>query len=222
MFLQIPDILTPAEVTRLRELARSARFAEGRLSNPHTKVKNNEQIDTGDPAYAESSKMMAGALQRSREFRDFTFAKVMAPPLLARYHPGMNYGLHSDAPFMPLGNRPLRSDVSCTLFLNEPETYEGGELSIDLGAASVSFKLPPGHAVVYPSTTLHQVKPVTSGERLVGLTFIESSIPDPVRRDLLWRLDEVAALEGFNISWENRTQLQYVRDNLKRMWSEPG
>ena len=77
-----------------------------------------------------------------------------------------------------------------------------------------------GSAVVYPSSTLHEVRPVTSGERLVGITFIESMVPDPAHRDLLYQLDEVAALEGFNISWENRTRLQYVRNNLRRMWGE--
>ena len=74
--------------------------------------------------------------------------------------------------------------------------------------------------MVYPSHTLHEVKPVTAGERLVALTFIESLVPDPVHRDLLFHLDEVGALEGFNMSWENRTRLQYVRNNLRRMWGE--
>jgi PKHD-type hydroxylase len=83
----------------------------------------------------------------------------------------------------------------------------------------VAFKLRPGSAVVYPSTTLHEVTPVTAGERLVGITFIESQIADPAYRELLFELDEVAALEGNNMSWENRTRLQYVRTNLKRIWS---
>jgi PKHD-type hydroxylase len=222
MFLEITDVLTAAEVARLSELARAGRFAEGRLSNPHSTVKNNLQVDHSDPVYAESSKLMATALQRNEAFRGFTFARIMAPPMLAKYEPGMNYGVHSDAPFMPLGNRPLRSDLSCTIFIADPRTYEGGELSVHLGAGAVSFKLQPGCAVVYPSNTLHEVRPVTSGQRLVGLTFIESMVPDPAHRDLLWQLDEVAALEGFNISWENRTRLQYVRNNLRRMWGEAG
>jgi len=222
MFLELPDVLTPPEVDRLRALASGARFAAGRLSNPHSTVKNNLQIDHADPAHAEAAKLMAGALQRCEPFRDFAFPRVLAPPMLAKYVPGMNYGLHSDAAFMPLGQRPLRSDLSCTLFIADPGSYEGGELSIQLGARRVAFKGPPGSAVVYPSNTLHEVTPVATGERLVGLTFIESQIPDPAHRDLLYQLNELAALEGFNMSWENRTRLQYVRNNLRRIWGEPG
>ena len=220
MFLELPDVLTPSEVGRLRELAKGGRFADGKLSSPHSTVKNNLQIDHADPAYGESSKLMALALQRNEPFRAFTYARIMAPPMLAKYVPGMNYGVHSDAAFMALGERPLRSDLSCTLFIAAPETYQGGELAIHLGAGAVSFKGPAGSAVVYPSNTLHEVRPVTSGERLVGLTFIESMIPDPANRDMLYHLDEVAALEGFNMSWENRTRLQYVRNNLRRIWGE--
>ncbi|MEO8925571.1 MAG: Fe2+-dependent dioxygenase [Caulobacteraceae bacterium] len=220
MFLEIPDVLTPPELDRLRQLAKIAKFADGKLSSPHSTVKNNQQIDHADPAYGESSKLMAVALQRSEPFRAFTYARIMAPPMLAKYAPGMNYGVHSDAAFLPLGARPLRSDLSCTLFVGEPETYEGGELSIHLGSRAVTFKGAAGSAVVYPSNTLHEVRPVTIGERLVGLTFIESMIPDPAHRDMLYHLDEVGALEGFNMSWENRTRLQYVRNNLRRIWGE--
>jgi PKHD-type hydroxylase len=220
VFLELPEVLTAPELSRLRQLAGAARFADGRGSNPHSIAKNNLQIDPNDPAHAEASRLMAGALQRSEAFRGFAFPRIMAPPLLARYVPGMNYGVHSDTAFMPVGQRPLRSDVSCTLFIAAPETYEGGELTIHLGTRAIAFKGAAGAAIVYPSNTLHEVKPVTAGERLVGITFIESMIPDGAHRDLLYQLDEVAALEGFNISWENRTRLQYVRNNLRRMWGE--
>ncbi|HEY1560815.1 MAG TPA: Fe2+-dependent dioxygenase [Caulobacteraceae bacterium] len=219
MFLDLADVLTSPEVERLRAMAANARFVEGRLSNPHSKAKNNLQIDHGDPAYAESMKLMGLALQRSAAFREFAFPRVVAPPLLARYAPGMNYGVHSDAPIMALPTGPLRSDLSCTLFLTEPSAYEGGELSIQLGGRELAFKGAPGSAVIYPSTTLHEVRPVTAGERLVGLTFIESLIRDPTKRDILWHLNELAALEGFNMSWENRTRLQHARNNLMRLWA---
>src|SRR5665213_1885183 len=222
MFLEIPDVLTAPEVERLRQLAGGAKFADGKLSSPHTTVKNNQQIDLADPAHAESSKLLALALQRNEAFRGFAFPRIMAPPMLARYAPGMNYGVHSDAAFLPVGARPLRSDLSCTLFIGAPETYEGGELSIRLGARSVEFKGKAGSAVVYPSNTLHEVTPVTGGERLVGLTFIESMIPNGVHRELLYQLNEVAALEGLTMSWDNRTRLEYVRNNLRRMWGEAG
>jgi PKHD-type hydroxylase len=222
MFLEIEDVLTPEEVARLRALASGAHFVDGRATSPHSAVKNNLQIDQAQAAYAESSKLMAEALQRNPPFRNFSFPRIMAPPMLAKYGPGMRYGAHSDAAFLPLGGRPLRSDVSCTLFLSDPKTYEGGELSVRLGSKAVPFKGAPGSAVVYPSNCLHEVTPVTAGERLVGLTFVESLIPDPAFRELLYELDEVAALEGLNMSWENRTRLQYVRNNLRRIWGEAG
>lgn len=219
MFLEIDDVLTPEEVAELRAMAANARFVDGRISSPHSIVKDNLQLDHGDDAYAASSRLVAAALQRNDAFRNFAFPALMAPPLLARYTPGMRYGAHSDAAFMQLGQRMLRSDLSCTVFLAEPDSYEGGALSVRLGTKAVEFKLKPGAAVVYPSTTLHEVVPVTAGERLVAITFIESQIADPALRELLYELDEVAALEGDNMSWDNRTRLQYVRTNLRRIWS---
>jgi PKHD-type hydroxylase len=220
MFLELPEVLTKDEVGRLRAIAAGARFVDGKVSNPNSTVKNNLQVDPADPGHGQASRIMSAALQRSEAFRDFAFPRTVAPPLLARYQPGMNYGVHSDAPMMSLASGPLRSDLSCTLFLNDAGSYEGGELSIRVGDRMLSFKGEPGSAVVYPSTTLHEVRPVTAGERLVGLTFIESLIRDPAKRDTLWNLNEVAAAEGFNMSWENRTRLQHASNNLMRLWSE--
>jgi PKHD-type hydroxylase len=220
VFLEIDGVLTPEELQRLRSIGQAARFVEGRLSNPHNKTKNNLQIDHADPRYAEAAKIMAQALQRHEGFRNFASPRVVAPPMLAKYTPGMTYGPHTDAPFLPVGQRPLRSDVSCTLFIADPGDYEGGELAIQLGSRAVPFKGAAGSAILYPSTTLHEVTPVRSGERLVGLTFIESLIADSVLRELLYNLDEVAALEGLRMQWDNRMRLDYVRSNLRRMWSE--
>jgi len=218
MFLEIDDVLTPEEVAELRALAAQARFVDGRLSAPHATMKDNQQIDHADEAYQASSKILAGALQRSEAFRNFAFPALMAPPLLTRYEPGMKYGEHVDSPIIPLGTRQLRSDISCTVFVNDPESYDGGALAVRVGTRVVEFKLKPGAAIVYPSTTLHQVTPVTRGQRLAGITFVESHIADSVQRELLYELDEVAAIEGFNISAESRNRLQYVRANLRRMW----
>ena len=222
MFLELEGVLAPQEILRLRALGQSARFAEGRLSNPHSTVKNNQQIDHADPAYAEASQLMAGALQRHEDFHRFAYPRLLAPPMLARYASGHSYGLHTDAAFLPVGPRPLRSDISCTIFIASPGDYEGGELAIQLGTRPVKFKGQPGSAIFYPSTTLHEVLPVTGGQRLVGLTFIESRLADPVRRELLYNLDEVASLEGLSMRPENRRRLDYVRNNLLRMWSDPG
>jgi PKHD-type hydroxylase len=219
VFLEFDGVLTPQEILRLRALGRGARFAEGRLSNPHSTVKNNLQIDHADPGYAEAAQMLAIALQRHEGFRNFAYPRMIAPPMLAKYGPGMSYGLHTDAAFLPIGQRALRSDLSCTIFIAGPQDYEGGELAIQLGTRQVMFKGAAGSAIVYPSTTLHEVLTVRSGERLVGLTFVESKVADPALRELLYNLDEVAALEGLRMRPENRNRLDYVRNNLRRMWS---
>jgi PKHD-type hydroxylase len=149
MFLEIEDVLTEPEVVELRELAAKAKFVDGRISNPHSQVKDNLQIDHADQAYARSSQLMAAALMRCDPFRNYAYPALLAPPLLARYEPGMKYGAHSDSPVIQLGQRRLRSDLSCTIFLYEPETYEGGALYVRLVARSIEFKLKPGAAVIY-------------------------------------------------------------------------
>lgn len=219
MFLEIPDVLSPEEIARVKQIAAAATFIDGRISNPHNQTKNNLQVDHNDPAFRDSSQILAQALWRSETFRNFTFPRRIGPPLLCRYQPGMHYGRHPDAAFLPMRPEPLRSDVSATIFLNDASEYEGGALVIHLGSKPISIKGPPGSAIVYPSTTIHEVEPVRSGERLVAITFIESQIVDERRRELLYTLNEVAALEGLNMNWENRVRLEHVRHSLHRMWS---
>ena len=220
MFLEIKGLLTPTEVARLTALSREVKFVEGRISNPANTTKDNLQADLGDPKYQESTDIVAQAFARSREFNDFAMPKRIAPPLLCRYEPGMKYGAHADAALIPLGDNPLRSDISCTVFIAEPSTYEGGELVTHLGTRPVVFKGEPGDAIVYPSTLLHEVKPVRSGQRLVSITFIESRIADEHRRNQLYELNEIGALEGLKMSWQNRVRLELVRQNLLRMWAD--
>lgn len=222
MFQEIPDLLTSAEVAELRTIAARLNFVDGRLSNPNSTVKNNLHADRADPGEARSSEIMGRALGRDERFIAFAFPKRMAPPVLTRHQPGMRYGDHADAAFLPLGARPLRSDLSCTIFLSEPSTYDGGELSVRMGTRAVDFKPAPGGAVVYPSTTIHQVKPVTRGERLVGITFVESEIVDRVYRELLYELNDVIAAEGDKLSWEARTRLSLVTNSLHRQWGDAG
>ena len=220
MFLEIKALLTPAEVARLTVLSRDVKFVEGRISNPANTTKDNLQADLGDPKYQDSTDIVAAAFARSREFNDFAMPKRIAPPLLCRYEPGMKYGAHADAALIPLGDNPLRSDISCTVFIAEPSTYEGGELVTHLGTRPVVFKGEPGDAIVYPSTMLHEVRPVRSGQRLVSITFIESRIADEHRRNQLYELNEIGALEGLKMSWQNRVRLELVRQNLLRMWAD--
>ena len=163
--------------------------------------------------------MVSTAFARSREFVDFAMPKRVAPPLLCRYEPGMKYGGHADSALIQVGNSRLRSDLSCTVFINEPSAYEGGELSIEVGTLAIPFKGAAGEAIVYPSTMLHEVMPVRSGQRLVSITFIESHIADEHQRTQVYELNEIAAIEGLSMKWESRVRLDVVRQNLMRMWS---
>ena len=216
---RVLQILTGEEVAECRRIATAAPFVDGRISNPHNKAKHNEQLHEPG-AYQKSSDLLRKAMQRSPEFMEFAFPIAMAPPMMTRYKPGMKYGAHADAAFIQLPGATIRSDLSCTIFLNDPADYEGGELHIRIGDAELTFKLKPGEAILYPSDTLHQVVPVTKGERLVAITFIQSRIQDPFRRNLLFELNEVAALEGLKMDPENFGRLQLVQQNLLRHWSD--
>lgn len=220
MFLEVRGVLAPQEVARLTAIAGQVAFVDGRVSNPANETKQNLQADQQHPLASEASAMVNAALLRCREFRDYAFPKIIAPPLLARYEPGMKYGAHYDAAFMPAGAAPLRSDISATVFLAPPESYDGGELAVTLGTRTTLFKLNPGDAVFYPSTTLHEVVPVRAGLRLVAITFIQSVVRDPVQRETLYQLNEIAAQEGNKMRWENRMRLEGVRNNLLRAWSD--
>ena len=219
MFLKIKNLLTAPEISRLVALSREVRFVEGRVSNPANETKENLQADANDPKYAESVQIVSGAILRSREFMDFAMPKRVAPPLLCRYEPGMKYGAHADSALIPLGNTRIRSDLSCTVFINDPSAYDGGELAVAMGNQTIPFKCAAGEAIIYPSTALHEVIPVRSGQRLVSITFIESLIADQHQRIQVYELNEIAALEGLNMQWENRVRLDVVRQNLMRMWS---
>ena len=219
MFLMVKDVLTAAEIQELRRIAGGLQFVDGRVSNPHSLAKNNLQMDVSQPEAARAAQIAGEAIMRNEEIRNFVFPKRIAAPTLARYDVGMTYGVHADSAFLPVPGGPLRSDVSGTLWLGDPDSYAGGELRIHLGSEAVTIKGEPGSMILYPSTTLHEVTPVRSGQRLVAITFIESYIPDQTRRELLWTLNEVNALEGYNISWENRTRLNYISSSLHRMWS---
>lgn len=212
-------ILADEQIAELRAIAASAEFVDGRISNPHSTVKNNTQLH-GGPAHDRSSELLRTALLASDEFRNTALPKAVAPPILTRYNPGHAYGAHADAALMFLPKGVLRADLSCTIFLSDPNAYEGGALRIHLGDGGMQFKPEAGTAVVYPSTTLHEVEPVASGERLVGLTFIQSRVADPAQRQLIYDLGEVEALEGLTMRPENRARLAMARENLTRRWSD--
>ena len=218
MYKVIP-ILTPPQVNEVKAIAARAQFVDGRITNPHNKAKQNEQLHDAQ-AYQKSSQLLQQAYARNQEFHEFAFAVRIAPPMMTRYKPGMKYGAHADSAFIHLPQGAIRSDLSSTVFLNDPSDYDGGELKVRLGDSELTFKLKPGEAIVYPSDSLHQVVPVTRGERLVAITFIQSRIQDPFRRNMLFELNEVAALEGLKMDQENFGRLQLVRENLMRYWAD--
>ncbi len=218
MYRIIP-VLTDAEIAQCHKIAAASPFVDGRITNPHNTAKQNEQLHEPN-AYQQSSEMLRQALARTAEFITFAFPVALAPPLITRYKPGMKYGAHADAAFIQLPGATIRSDLSCTIFLSDPAGYDGGELVIGLGDARLAFKLKPGEAIIYPSDSFHQVAEVTRGERLVAISFIQSRIQDPFKRNLLYELNEVAALEGLKMGPVNFGRLQLIQQNLLRHWSD--
>ena len=134
MFKEL-EILSAAQVTELRTIAVSANFVDGRISNPHSTVKQNLQLHD-EAAYNRSSQILTQALYAHEDFQNFAFPVAMLPPMMARYTSAMRYGAHADAAFLQLGGTGLRSDLSCTIFLSDPASYEGGALAIHLDPAS--------------------------------------------------------------------------------------
>lgn len=219
MFCEIPDVLTPDEIAQLRAIAARATFVDGKISAIGSPHKNNLQVNDR-AAHQQSSNIVAQALFRNETFRVFAFPKTFAPPLLTRYDTGMSYGIHVDSAFMPVGERDLRSDLSCTVFISDAADYEGGALRISLGTSDVRIKGKAGSAIVYPSTTIHNVEPVLSGSRLISLTFIESRIANSERRELLFELNEIGAIMAEKMDLETYTRLQRVQENLLRRWGD--
>lgn len=219
MFRTIPDLLTAAEINQLRVIAARTTFVDGRINAAGSPVKNNVQVGDRN-ALHQSSQIVGQALVRNEDFRVFAFPKVVAPPLLTRYDTGMHYGMHVDSAFMPVNDRSLRSDLSCTIFISDESEYEGGALRIRLGSMDVRIKGKAGSAIVYPSTSLHEVEPVISGQRLIALTFIESRIASSEHREWLFELNEVGAIAGEKMDIETYTRLQRVQENLLRYWGD--
>ena len=216
----LPNVLSAAELHAVRELLPQVRFADGRMTNPDSTIKQNLQAPQEDPANQRIAVIARDALMRCGELRVFAQPRTMARTTVVRYEPGMNYGWHVDEALFP-STPPIRSDLSCTVFLNDPSEYDGGELTIQLGAQELSYKLEPGSAILYPSTTIHRVTPVTRGVRIAAITWLQSWVADSGQRELLVQLEEARALAA---SGGDRQRLQVLleslRTNLFRMWAD--
>ena len=153
---RILQIMSDAEVAQCRQIAATAPFMDGKVTNPHNLAKQNEQLHDRS-AYEKSSQLLGGALMRSAEFVDFAFPVALAPPMMTRYKPGMKYGPHADSAFIQLPGATLRSDLSCTIFLNEPDSYDGGELHLTLQKTHKAADFNVAHLLVDDVDALHAV-----------------------------------------------------------------
>lgn len=219
MIYTLEAVLTEPEIARLRDLASRLEFVDGRATNKSHGAKRNLQISHQDPGSAEPGELVRQAIFRNVDVRQFAFPKTLARPTLSKYEVGMEYGAHVDEALFPSQPEPMRSDISCTVFISDPATYEGGELDIEWGTDRHRYKLSAGSAVFYPSTTIHRVLPVTRGERLVAVAWIESQIADAHQRELLRQTGELAARLPSQGDQRVRVLAESLRTNLYRLWS---
>ena len=223
MLLAVPAVLRPDEVALARSWLEGAHFVDGKLSagDAARRVKVNEEIDRASGNLERLDRLVMENLARHPLYRSGALPLHAASPLYARYRPGMSYGEHLDDPVMGTQGLLYRSDVAVTLFLNAPEDYEGGELAIRTAYGEQSVKLPAGDAVLYPSGSIHRVRPVTRGERLVAVTWVQSIVRDAARRELLHGLNgarETLLREAPESAAAAQVNAAYL--NLIRMWSE--
>lgn len=219
MYTVIADVIDAAEVAQAREILAAAEFVDGRATAGwHAKlVKNNLQAAPTDGAVARLKETLAQKIGANPLFRLVARPKSLTPLILSRYEPGMAYGSHVDDALM----NGVRTDVSFTLFLSDPDTYEGGALVIETSGGEEDVRLPAGSLVAYPSTTLHRVAEVTKGARLAAVGWARSLIRDPARRELLFDLDtarqSLFQQHGKTAAFD---LLSKTSANLLRMWAE--
>lgn len=220
MILCIGDVLDRDALADLRGTVASGVFVDGVLSSGWASrlVKNNEQLGAG-PALAAAQDKVIAALKASPVFTGAVLPRRFAPPLFARYEPGMEFGTHMDNPLM--GPDHMRADISVTIFLVEPETYDGGELVMETTGGEAAYKLAAGSAIVYPTTVLHRVEPVTRGRREVAVTWAQSLVRRADEREILFDLDRVArSIFERDGKSEEFELINKSSANLKRLWVE--
>jgi PKHD-type hydroxylase len=220
MILCIADVLSAAELAAIRRTLGKAAFQDGRkTAGWHArKVKHNEQAAPGSRAARETGERIAAALKANPVFQAGVQPRAIRPFLLSRYGEGMEYGPHVDDAIM---GGDTRSDVSVTVFLSPPDDYDGGALVIESAGGEQSFKLPAGHAIAYPSTSLHRVEKVIRGMRLVAVTWVQSLVRAAEDREILFDLD-MARRAIFEQRGKTR-ELDLIAKsyaNLLRKWSE--
>ncbi|KQR13550.1 MULTISPECIES: Fe2+-dependent dioxygenase [Xanthomonas] len=227
MLLPIPDVLTPVKLSELRARLDAADWADGRITAGHqsAQAKDNAQLPEDSAAAREASALVLEALSRSSTFFSAVLPRRIYPPLFNRYSGGQSFGYHVDNAVRydrsRGGAEPVRTDVSGTLFLSDPDSYDGGELVIEDTFGTQSVKLPAGHLVIYPGTSLHKVMPVTRGTRVASFFWIQSMLRDDAQRRLLFELDvSIRRLTQDTPGHPSLIQLTGVYHNLLRQWAD--
>lgn len=221
----IPDALTGEALARCRSLLSKARWADGRVTagTQAAQVKNNQQLPEDDPVGVELRGIVLTALSGCAQFFTAALPRQIYPPLFNRYGGARNaFGNHVDNAVRthPPTARHLRTDLSFTLFLNDPDDYDGGELVIEDGLRGTRVKLPAGQLVLYPSYSVHRVEAVTRGERLACFSWVQSMVRETERRELLHQLDlSIIQLRGGPFDSSEVVRLTNCYHNLLRMWA---
>ena len=223
MLMCIPDILDWPTLKKIRAEIEESEFEDGRRTAGRyaRRVKHNLQLKRESEQAKRIKATIVRALRRNPTFNRVTIPRSIRPPLISCYREGMNYGPHVDDALMGRAADKARSDVSVTVALNSPEDYDGGELVIHGSFGEQEVKLPAGSAVIYPSSAVHRVAPVSRGERLAAVTWVQSYVRDPEMREILYDLYQVREMlakadpEGEETALAGKTYT-----NLLRMWSE--
>lgn len=224
MLLHIPDVLSREQVTQMRAMLDAADWTDGRetVGAQGAQVKRNQQLPDASPLRRQLGEVVLAALAENPLYHAAALPMRTLAPRFNRYQGGGQYGFHVDGAVMALdADARLRSDVSCTLFLSGPDEYDGGELIVNDTYGEHEVKLPAGDLIVYPSSSLHRVTPVTRGARVAAFFWVQSLIRDDSRRRLLFELDaSIQRLTQTGADAAAVLQLTGVYHNLLRQWAE--
>lgn len=225
MLITIPDVLTTQQIAQARQLLASAEWVDGRVTAGHqsAQAKNNLQLPEGSPVAQQLGDMILQALGQNPLFISAALPMKVFPPLFNSYASGQSFGTHVDNAIRHVkgSSHRVRSDLSATLFLTPPEDYDGGELIIEDTFGTHSVKLPLGHMVLYPSSSLHRVEPITRGRRVSSFFWIQSMIRSDAQRTLLFDLDNATQRVNRDLpSNPAAVQLTGIYHNLLRQWAE--
>ena len=225
MLLQIPDVLTAEQVAEARRILEKAEWVNGRVTAGHqsARAKDNLQVPETEPAARQLGDIILAALERSPLFMSAALPLKVFPPLFNRYEGGQSFGNHVDNAIRQVTGTPhrVRTDLSATLFLSQPDEYDGGELLVEDTYGLHSVKLPAGHLILYPASSLHRVQPITRGARVASFFWIQSMVRDDGERTVLFDLDTAIQHAATDMpDHASVVQLTSVYHNLLRRWAD--